>query len=115
MKLGDSLTGISDHIDFERIRSILSYFYENDTEKGERYNYDPVLMIKIPLLQQWCKLSDPHVERDIRDRNSFINFLGYPEKLPDRNTIRYFRERLSKTLKDRYSGANNAVLNRMLI
>ena len=30
-----------------------------------------------------------------------MKFLGYPEKLPDRNTIWYFRERLSKTGKDR--------------
>ena len=30
-----------------------------------------------------------------------MNFLGHPEKLPDRNTIWYFRERLSKTGKDR--------------
>ena len=35
------------------------------------------------------------------DRILFLNFLGYPEKLPDRNTIWYFRERLSKTGKDR--------------
>jgi IS5 family transposase len=41
------------------------------------------------------------VEREIRDRISFLNFLGYPRKLPDRNTIWYFRERLSKTGKDR--------------
>ena len=40
-------------------------------------------------------------ERDIRDRISFMKFFGYPEKLPDRNTIWYFRERLSKTGKDR--------------
>jgi len=58
-------------------------------------------MIKILLLQQWYNLSDPQVERKIRDRISFMNFLGYPEKLPDRNTIWYFRERLSKTGKDR--------------
>jgi hypothetical protein len=31
--LGDPLTGISDRIDFERIRPILSDLYENDTEK----------------------------------------------------------------------------------
>ena len=30
-----------------------------------------------------------------------MKFLGYPEKLPDRNTIWYFRESLSKTGKDR--------------
>ena len=32
---------------------------------------------------------------------SFLNFIGYTEKLPNRNTIWYFRERLSKTGKDR--------------
>ncbi len=98
---GDPLTGISDRIDFERIRPILSDLYENDTDRGGRPNYDPILMVKILLLQQWYNLSDPQVEREIRDRISFMNFLGYPGKLPDRNTIWYFRERLSKTGKDR--------------
>ena len=99
--LGDPLTGISDRIDFERIRPILSDLFTNDTEKGGRPNYDPVLMVKILLLQQWYNLSDPQIEREIRDRISFMNFLDYPEKLPDRNTIWYFRARLSKTGKDR--------------
>ena len=99
--LGDPLTGISDRIDFERIRPILADLFSNDTEKGGRPNYDPILMVKILLLQQWYNLSDPQIEREIRDRISFMNFLGYPEKLPDRNTIWYFRERLSKTGKDR--------------
>ena len=81
-----------DRIDFERIRPILSPLHENDTEKGGRPNYDPILMVKILLLQQWYSLSDPQVEREIRDRISFMNFLGYPEKLPDRNTIWHFRE-----------------------
>ena len=88
--LGDPLTGISDRIDFEQIRPILSDLYENDTEKGGRPNYDPILMVKILLLQQWYNLSDPQIEREIRDRISFLNFLGYPEKLPDRNTIWHF-------------------------
>ena len=79
----------------------MSDLYENDTDKGGRANYDPILMVKILLLQQWYNLSDHQVEREIRDRISFMNFLGYPEKLPDRNTIWYFRERLSKTGKDR--------------
>jgi IS5 family transposase len=91
--LGDPLTGISDRIDLEKI--------SNDKEKGGRPNYDPILMVKILLLQQWYNLSDPQVEREIRDRISFMNFLGYPEKLPDRNTIWHFRERLSKTGMDR--------------
>ncbi|MFG1519538.1 MAG: transposase, partial [Thermoplasmataceae archaeon] len=59
--LGDPITGISGRIDFERIRPILSDLYENDTEKGGRPNYDPILMTKILLLQQWYNLSDPQV------------------------------------------------------
>ena len=57
--------------------------------------------MKFLLLQQWYNLSDPQVEREINDRVSFMKFLGFSEKLPDRNTIWYFRERLSKTGKDR--------------
>ena len=82
--LGDPLTGISDLIDFERIRPILSDLFTNDTDKGERPNYDPILMVKILLLQQWYNLSDPHVEREIRDRMSFMKFPRFPEKLPCR-------------------------------
>jgi IS5 family transposase len=99
--LGDPLTGISDRIDFERFRSILTDLFTNDTGKGGRPNYDPVRMVKTLLLQQWYNLSDPMLEKEIRDWISFLNFLGCPEKLPDRNTIWYFRERLSKTGKDR--------------
>jgi IS5 family transposase len=55
-KLGDPLTGISDRIVVERIRPILSDLYENDTDRGGRPNYDPVLMVKILLLQQWYNL-----------------------------------------------------------
>ena len=51
--LGDPLTGISDHIDFERIMPILLDIFANDTEKVGQPNYDPVLMVKTLLLQQW--------------------------------------------------------------
>ena len=61
--LGDPLTGISDRIDFERIRPMLSDLYENDTDKGGGTNYDPIIMVKILLLQQWYSLSDPQIER----------------------------------------------------
>ncbi|MDS0256278.1 transposase [Thermoplasmatales archaeon AK] len=33
-------------------------------------------MVKILLLRQWYNLSDPQIEREIRDRISFKNFLG---------------------------------------
>lgn len=50
--LGDPLTGISDRFDFERIRPMLFDLYQNDTEKVGRPNYDPILKVKILLLQQ---------------------------------------------------------------
>ena len=110
--LGDPLTGISDRIDFERIRLVLPGLYENGIEKGGRRNYDPVLMVKILLLQQWYNLLDPQIEREIHDRISFLNFLGYPRRLPDRNTIWYFRGRLSKTGKDRlvFNGIKDQIM-----
>ena len=77
--LGDPLTCISNRIDFERIRPILSDLYENDTENGGRPNYDPVLMVKILLLQQWYNFSDPQVEREIRDRILMCSL--YPDRL----------------------------------
>ena len=95
------LTGISERIDFEWISPILSDLYENNTDRGERPNYDAILMVKILLLQQWYNLSDPQIEREIGDGISFLYFLGYPEKVPNRNTIWYFHERLSKSGKDR--------------
>jgi len=39
--------------------------------------------------------------REIHDRISFINFLDYPERLPDARTIWLFRERLSTAGRDR--------------
>ena len=49
---GGPLTFISDRIVFERTRPVLSYLYEKDMENGGRPNYDPILIVKILLLQQ---------------------------------------------------------------
>jgi transposase, IS5 family len=46
-------------------------------------------------------LSDPELERQENDKISFLRFLGFPEKNPDNTTIWNFRERLSKTKKDK--------------
>ena len=44
---------------------------------------------------------DEQAETLIKDRISFMNFLDYPDQYPDARTIWLFRERLSKTGKDR--------------
>ena len=58
-------------------------------------------MFKILILQQWYGLSDLEVERQIADRLSFMEFLGYPDTFPDSRTIWLFRERMTKNDMDK--------------
>ncbi len=53
-------------------------------------------MIKILVLQHWYSLSDQKMERELANNLSFMNFLGYPETIPDSTTIWLFRERLKE-------------------
>jgi len=82
-------------------RPILTDLYTNDTERGGRPNHDPVLMVKLLVLQSWYGLGDEETERQAVDRLSWRRFLGYPDKVPDSTTIWLFRERLAETGKDR--------------
>lgn len=99
-KTGNRLLQISDLIDWSPIRRHLDEMYNNKSEKGGRPNSDVIIMFKILILQQWFGLSDLEVERQIADRLSFMEFLGYPEPFPDSSTIWLFRERIAKTGKD---------------
>ena len=58
-------------------------------------------MVKILFLQSIYSIVDESMETEIYDSVRFINFLDYPERVPDQNTIWLFRERLSKTGKDK--------------
>ena len=100
-ELGDKLAKAEQNIDWEAFRPILTDLYANDTEKGGRPNHDPVLMVKLLVLQSWYGLPDEEMERQAVDRISFRAFLGYPDKVPDGTTIWLFRERLARTGKDR--------------
>lgn len=71
------------------------------SEKGGRPNCDVILMFKILILQQWYGLSDLEVERQIADRLSFMEFLGFPDPIPDSRTVWLFRDRMEKTGKDK--------------
>ena len=75
--------------------------FKNKTEKGGRPNCDVIVMFKILILQQWYGLSDLEVERQIADRLSFMEFLGYPDTFPDSRTIWLFRERMTKNDMDK--------------
>ena len=100
-KRGDKLAEIKNVIDWESLRHLLKDLFTNDTDQGGRPNYDEILMVKILFLQSIYNIVDESMETEIYANIRFINFLDYPERVPDQNTIWLFRERLSKTGKDK--------------
>jgi transposase, IS5 family len=62
---------------------------------------DPVIIVKMLVLQAWYGLSDPELERQVDDRLSFQRFLGFPDKSPDYCTVWRFMERLAASGRDR--------------
>ena len=70
-----------------------------DGAKGGRPPFDPVSMFKALILQAQHNLSDARMEFMIRDRLSWMRFLGFDlgAPTPDENTIRHFRNRLTET------------------
>ena len=98
---GDKLAKIEKQIDWNAFRPIIQPIYNNKTPRGGRPNMNPVLMVKLLVLQAWYGLSDPELERQVNDRISFRYFLGYPDKAPDYSTVWQFRERLAETGRDK--------------
>ena len=95
---GDDLERIAVLVDFALFRAELERALpRSDGAKGGRPAFDHVLMFKILLLQAMHGLSDERCEYLIKDRLSFMRFLGLglADPVPDANTIWAFREALS--------------------
>jgi IS5 family transposase len=99
--VNDTLKFMKDTIDWNAFPSLLKDLYHNDTEEGRRPNIPITTMVKILILQSLYNLSDQQAEKEIHDSISFMNFLDYLDIFPDSKTIWFFRERLSKTGRDR--------------
>ena len=99
--VNDPLAFAKNAIDWTAFPPLLKDLYHNDTDRGGRPNIPVITMIKVLYLQSLYNLVDEQAEKEIHDRISFMNFLDYPDLLPDAKTIWYFRERLSKTGRDR--------------
>lgn len=98
-ELGDPLVKLSELVDWDGFRPLLSRVREKDRKSAAgRRPYDVVLMFKILFLQSFYGLGDDQTEYQIRDRYSFCRFLGLtPEgKVPDAKTIWLFREALKE-------------------
>lgn len=98
-KSGDPLEKLAQEVDFEPFRYRLNKVLKRaDGGKGGRPPYDPVLMFKVLILQSLYTLSDEQTEFMIRDRLSFLRFLGLDvnDPVPDATTIWLFREQLTR-------------------
>lgn len=94
----DPLIGLKKLIDWEDFRPTLNIVRKKKRKSSAgRKPYDVVLMFKILVLQHLYNLSDEQTEYQIRDRLSFMRFLGLqPEDtVPDANTLWCFREDLT--------------------
>ncbi len=96
---GDDLERLNEFVDFDLFRPTLEAAVpRGDRSKGGRPAFDHVLMFKILILQAMHALSDERCEYLIKDRLSFMRFLGLglADAVPDANTIWAFREALKK-------------------
>jgi IS5 family transposase len=96
-QMGDPLVGLNDRIDWEAFRKDLSLVHEKDRKSNAGAKpIDVVLMFKVLVLQQLHNLSDDRIEYQIRDRLSFMRFLGLQleDRVPDAKTVWLFREQL---------------------
>ncbi|WP_391345271.1 transposase [Azospirillum sp. A23] len=96
-KSGDPLERLLSVVDFEVFRPTLdAALGRKDRSRGGRPPLDAVMMFKILVLQALYGLSDEQAEYQVRDRLSFMRFLGLGlgDRVPDRTTIWLFREAL---------------------
>jgi IS5 family transposase len=96
---GDGLERLGAVIDFELFRRELERAVPRaDRSKGGRPPFDHVLMFKVLVLQTQNNLSDERAEFYLRDRLTWMRFLGLGlgDPVPDANTIWTFREALTK-------------------
>lgn len=109
-QMGDALVELNALIDWETFRPDLMRMHDKvrKTQAGAKPK-DVVLMFKILVLQQLHNLSDDGIEYQIRDRLSFMRFLGLQleHTVPDAKTVWLFRERmralnLEKVLFERF-------------
>lgn len=98
-KQGDPLERLNRAIKWEKFRATLKDAVERkDRAKGGRPPYDHILMFKILVLQSLYSLSDDQTEYQIKDRLSFMRFLGLKleDNVPDSKTVWLFREQLGE-------------------
>lgn len=97
--MGDPLAGLDAIMDWTVFIPVLERIPRAEPKApGGRPAYEPMRMFKILVIQSLYGLSDEQTQFQILDRRSFHHFLGLSEadSVPDQNTIREFREKLTQ-------------------
>jgi len=98
----DPLVRIDAVVPWERFRERLEAAWRRPPEERKspagRKPWDAVVMFKAIVLCALYNLSDDQVEYQLRDRLSFMRFLGVglEDKVPDARTVWLYRERLAR-------------------
>lgn len=96
-KQGDPLEALNATIPWSTFRPVLKKLQRGVRKSNAgRKPYDVILMFKLLVLQSLYNLSDEQVEYQVRDRLSFMRFLGLSleDRIPDATTLWLFRESL---------------------
>lgn len=94
-----ALDRLNERMDWELFRTDLQGHLDYQCgSQGGRTPWCPVLMFKILVLQKYYDLSEEQTEFQILDRFSFQRFLGLDvgDRVPDKNSIWTFKERLGE-------------------
>jgi len=76
-QMGDPLVRLNGQIQWEAFRVDLNRVHEKARKSNAGAKpFDVVLMFKLLVLQQLHNLSDDRIEYQVRDRLSFMRFLG---------------------------------------
>ena len=112
--MGDPLAALDTVMDWTIFMPVLERIPRAEPKApGGRPAYAPLLLFKILVLQSLYGLGDEQTQFQILDRRSFHDFLDLSEadRVPDQNTIREFREKLTQAkLFDDLFAAFNARL-----
>ena len=99
MQPAQTLVRLNEFVDWEIFRESLETIYDKERKNNSgRKPFDVVLMFKILILQSLYNLSDAQIEFQIRDRMTFMKFLGlnWKSRVPDEKTVWLFRDKVTK-------------------
>ena len=98
----DPLVVLNEVVPWESFRAQVSAVWRKPDEERKsaagRKPWDEIVMVKTLVLQALYNLSDDQVEYQIRDRLSFMRFLGLglEDRVPDATTVWLYREKLAQ-------------------